>query len=341
MAKTSKLVGLTVAALIGGTLAAPAQAGAQTVPMCGGQPATIIGTAGSDFLEGTSGNDVIFGAQGDDTIFGFGGDDIICAGQGNDVVIGGQGFDILFGAQGDDVLFAADGSSEADRKDVRGARIFGGAGDDLIVGSDRWDRMQGGQGIDSLAGYEGRDWMRGGGDGDFLDGGANIDDMHGGNGADRMRATTDDIVRGSNGNDLCELNGTPAMLLSCSENSQAFAPARSLPVMPPTRSGLDQAVDYQTTVLNERRRQSYGEIWIPGCEDVPATVDDWHSAIDDILTDGWHAEFSIGEVDAMVERVALAENKIRYTNAVGQEITTYTQDEVYLYIDGAWRAGNC
>ena len=187
---------------------------------CMGLPATVVGTASDDILIGTSGTDVIVGREGNDTIDGRGGDDIICAGKGNDTVYGGDGFDVLFGAQGNDELFASSGPSESQRTDSRGARIFGGIGDDRIHGSDRWDRMQGGPGNDQLFGYEGRDWLRAGPGNDLLDGGLGVDDQHGGNGRDDIRTSRDDIVRGGAGLDLCHIvtGGQPALLRSCGSN---------------------------------------------------------------------------------------------------------------------------
>lgn len=342
MKNATRLSALTAMTFVAGALVAPAQLGAQTTPICDGQPATIVGTAGDDVLEGTPGNDVIFAAQGDDIIFGYGGDDIVCAGKGDDIVVGGQGFDIIFGAQGNDVLFAADGSSEADRKDTRGARIFGGAGDDLIVGSSRWDRMQGGLGVDNLAGYEGQDWMRGGGDGDFLDGGANVDDMHGGNGHDRMRSTTNDSVRGSNGNDLCELNGTPAKLLSCTENAEAFATARHMPVVPPTESGVIQMASYQTELINQRANVKYEDVWATECNHIDAaTMDEWDTFNDEQLGAGWSIDLSIDEILQVKGHVAIADQYLRFFDARGTQLADHNQDEVYAYERGAWRATNC
>ena len=109
---------------------------AQQVRVCDGLVATIVGTGGNDTLVGTSGPDVIAALQGDDVIRGLGGDDVICGGLGDDEIFGGEGFDIIFGAQGDDVIYAAGGDSEADRQDIRGARMFGGC---LLYTSDAAD----------------------------------------------------------------------------------------------------------------------------------------------------------------------------------------------------------
>ena len=196
----------------------PAPIGGTT---CMGRIVTTLGTSGNDVLTGTPGADVIHGLGGDDEIFGLQGDDIICggsgtdtvyAGKGNDTVWGGQGFDILFGAQGNDALHAA-GSGITD---ILGSRMFGGAGNDTIIGSTRWDRMQGGDGHDVLRGYEGRDWMRGGAGNDQVIGDGGIDDLHGGNGTDFIQIQDLDTVRGGAGLDGCRYDATQGQLvLSC------------------------------------------------------------------------------------------------------------------------------
>ena len=185
--------------------------------ICNGLEATITGTSGNDTLQGTPGVDVIAALQGDDIVRGLGGDDIICGGKGDDQIFGGQGFDVLFGAQGDDLLVAAD-HIDGD-SDTKGSRMFGGAGDDSIHGTDRWDRMQGGPGNDRLYGYQGRDWIRGGAGRDQIYGGRNIDDVHGGNGNDTIFVWGQDKIRGGAGlYDRClAIGGTkiPASAKSC------------------------------------------------------------------------------------------------------------------------------
>jgi hypothetical protein len=190
----------------------------EPIVFCGGLPATHVGTPGDDEIVGTPGNDVIAGLQGNDIIDGGGGDDVICGGRGHDELFGGQGFDVIYGAQGDDLLVAANGElTLALRADTAGSRLFGGAGDDVMIGSSRWDRMQGGGGEDDMYGYEGRDWMRGGADADVLAGGANGDDLHGGNGTDLIFTTSGDVVSGGvSPFDLCDLRGgIPASMRSC------------------------------------------------------------------------------------------------------------------------------
>lgn len=219
---------LTVALLCFGI----APAGAQSVRVCDGLTATIVGTPGDDLLTGTPGPDVIAALQGDDLIWGLGGDDVICGGFGSDTVVGGAGFDVIFGAQGNDVIYAANGPGEAERQDTRGARMFGGAGDDVIIGSARWDRMQGGVGNDVLVGFEGRDWMRGGSGADRVFGGAGTDDLHGGNGRDVIDASQGDVVRGGAGVDTCNVVGRFGSVRSCEEQGAVGAQPVTLPSAP-------------------------------------------------------------------------------------------------------------
>lgn len=199
----------------------PFQAAPPPGQMCNNRVVTVMGTGGADQLEGTSGVDVIHAFGGDDAIFGLQGNDIICggsgndtvyAGKGNDVVLGGQGFDVLFGAQGNDILRAA-GLSEVDSS---GSRMFGGEGNDTIVGSSRWDRMQGGPGNDIMQGFQGRDWMRGGPGNDRVVGHGGIDDLHGGNGIDFIQVQDKDVVRGGAGRDGCRYDTLHAtQVFSC------------------------------------------------------------------------------------------------------------------------------
>lgn len=118
-------------------------------PQCFGRNATIVGTAGDDFLEGTPGNDVITGRGGRDSISGRGGEDWICGGRGNDLladnrgdghVDGGRGSDRLAGKAGTDSLYGRSGADV-----LKGGRqsdfFFPGRGNDII---------QGGRGFDGL-----------------------------------------------------------------------------------------------------------------------------------------------------------------------------------------------
>ncbi len=79
------------------------------VPRCGGQPATIVGSARGETLRGTPGRDVIVGLGGNDRIIGRGGNDLICGGGGRDRLLGGGGNDRLLGQGGRDRLVGGPG----------------------------------------------------------------------------------------------------------------------------------------------------------------------------------------------------------------------------------------
>lgn len=138
------------------------------VALCLGEPATIMGTTGDDWILGTSQRDVIAGLAGDDIIIGLGGNDLICGGaghddlsssidgsplshdrfsggSGNDRIRGGRGIDILRGDSGDDFLLGDEGEDH----------LFGGEGSDRLIGDwdfdgDMIDEFDGGTGTNDL-----------------------------------------------------------------------------------------------------------------------------------------------------------------------------------------------
>jgi hypothetical protein len=112
-------------------------AGLKDIPMCGGKPATCVGTEGADLILGTDEADVIVALGGNDVVHGDAGDDTICGGPGNDSLMGARGVDRLFGGPGDDWLFGAPGDDELD----------GGEGDyDVLWGGPGFDKLNGGPG---------------------------------------------------------------------------------------------------------------------------------------------------------------------------------------------------
>ena len=201
----------------------------------------LFGNQGDDIIAGRAGDDAIHGGQGNDLIGAQDGDDQAFGGPGNDAIYGGIGKDELFGGGGHDALFShhgLDGQIEFDsflgigalsttiELDTAGSRMFGGTGNDVIIGSNRWDRMQGGDGNDVLMGLEGRDWMRGGAGSDIIIGGAGIDDVNGNLGNDHMLIHGQDTGLGGFGTDICHLgNGSNDSQLRSCETEQALTPA--------------------------------------------------------------------------------------------------------------------
>ena len=140
-------------------------------------------------INGTQYADEILGKEGDDIINGLGGDDVLAGYGGNDTIDGGEGIDQIFGMDGDDILRG--GGSP----DWRGDEIYGGAGNDILYGSDQTngvkyslfpngDFIYGGAGDDIIYGNDGDDSLHGDGDGDDRFGGNDI--LYGGNGNDNM-----------------------------------------------------------------------------------------------------------------------------------------------------------
>ena len=108
---------------------------------------------------GTSGPDVIVGRTGTDLIKGLGGKDRICGGSGEDTLKGGRGNDRLSSGGGDE--------------SGRGSIMFGGRGNDLLLGNDfAGEKMHGGDGHDKLHAFgTNRTYI------DLLDGGAGDDEL--------------------------------------------------------------------------------------------------------------------------------------------------------------------
>jgi len=166
----------------------------------------LRGGDGNDVILGGEGNDAILGGRGNDSLLGRGGADVINGGANN---IGGgfDGTDTLDGGSGgidavDYSFRTADLSLNIDGMKNDGAvgendligrdveRIFGGLGNDLIVGNEK-DNL--------LAGGRGRDTLRGGAGVDVLVANAVADQVLG-------DTAGRDSVFGDDGNDILTLN---------------------------------------------------------------------------------------------------------------------------------------
>jgi Ca2+-binding RTX toxin-like protein len=196
----------------------------------------LRGGPGNDVITGSPGSDRIGGDDGNDTLYGGAGGDIINDGAGDDLVSGGPGNDLLWpqwsanlgkddyhGGSGIDavayvdrdlgVTVSLDGAAndgapdEGDNVHPDVEDIWGGHGDDVLVGSSAanylrglWGRneLYGGDGDDRLdVGYDavpgslaigdgGNDYLFGSGGPDLLDGGDGDDELHGNAGNDTL-----------------------------------------------------------------------------------------------------------------------------------------------------------
>jgi len=202
-------------ALVAVTITGPVHAAA---PTCGGEPATIVGTAGPDVLVGTPGRDVMVGLAGADELRGRGGDDLLCGNGGRDVLRGGSGADLLDvgpDERGDaDVVSydTAEGGVEVDlptgsasgqgRDQIVGTslEVHGSPHDDQIVGfPETPNRLVGAGGDDRLTGGTAGDVIFGDADrstpergDDIVYGGAGADALYGGPGDDQVSGGTGD-----------------------------------------------------------------------------------------------------------------------------------------------------
>ena len=150
---------------------------------------TVLGTSADDTLEGGVGNDILSGFTGNDILRGGNGDDRLAGGLGDDFLRGGNGFDTAtiegfvagnFTVTNTTVTNATNGEVDTlngierldfqyrlsmmnnDRFDASAVtdfqvRIFGGTGNDLIIGGAQDDFFQGDTGFDTLTGGLGSD----------------------------------------------------------------------------------------------------------------------------------------------------------------------------------------
>lgn len=169
----------------------------------------IAGGDGDDLLQGGSGSDSIQGGNGKDVLWGQSGDDLLEGNAGNDRLDGGTGGDVFDGGAGNDTVdystriqnlsidldnVADDGATnEGDNVMDTVENVWGGRGNDFILGSSADNQLKGSYGNDTIRGGGGNDNLYGDAGDDRLDGGTGNDRLFGGSG--------DDYLRGGEGND--------------------------------------------------------------------------------------------------------------------------------------------
>jgi Ca2+-binding RTX toxin-like protein len=111
----------------------------------------------------------------------------------------------VFGQGGNDTI-----SLDETNGALPAAQLFGGAGNDTLIGGSGNDQLFGGAGNDTLEGKGGNDLLFGGDGNDTLIGGTGDDEMFGGAGNDRMiwnPGEGTDLMEGGDGTDTAEVNG--------------------------------------------------------------------------------------------------------------------------------------
>ncbi|PZV01567.1 MAG: hypothetical protein DCF23_12895 [Cyanobium sp.] len=129
---------------------------------------SIGSTAMASFI-GTSTDDVVLAVANYNYLYGADGNDILESNR--------TGLDVIEGGRGDDSLFIIDGLGAY-------GSLYGGDGNDGIIGGGLNDYLEGGQGNDFLFGNAGRDQLYGGGGRDLVIGGEDDDTLYGGDGDD-------------------------------------------------------------------------------------------------------------------------------------------------------------
>ena len=146
----------------------------------------------------------MIGGEGRDRFFGGDDGDHLIGGDGRDILMGDGGGDLIEGGNDADALFGGDGSTRTspriggesydydyiDGSDVRkftgDDTLYGGAGNDEIIGFDGADQLFGGDQNDDLFGDANNDLLDGGNGSDELDGGSGDDTLYGGKGVDTL-----------------------------------------------------------------------------------------------------------------------------------------------------------
>lgn len=195
-----------------------------------------------NIIWGNNSENTIKGLNGNDTLYGNGGNDTIYGGNGNDVIVGNNAYNVTYKIGNetftfdvlDDVISYIYGSDKtlsdaqikqlleldikeydlgtiSDISDIyklydmipSGKNdIYGGAGNDIIIGGDQADLIYGEKGNDYIYGGDGRNAIYGGAGHDVIVGGFDYDRIFGDAGNDYIYGLTDDdTIDGGAGND--------------------------------------------------------------------------------------------------------------------------------------------
>jgi Ca2+-binding RTX toxin-like protein len=196
------------------------------------RPDLLSGGYGDDRLRGGAGPDVVDGGVGDDVLEGGTDDDFLDGGLGADVLTGGSDYEgdfVIYGTRREPIRVDFDGrrddGARGERdlvgRDVEG--VSGGRGDDRLMGNERANRLFGGDGDDLLVGRGGNDELQGWRGADRLYGGPGRDLIAG---MWRVESPEHgrgrDLMVGGTGNDsLWAADGKPDRLLGGAGRDEA------------------------------------------------------------------------------------------------------------------------
>ncbi len=170
---------------------------------------------GEDNNSDTKGNDIIWGNSGSDSINGLSGNDVLIGGEGNDTIYGGANNDVLIAGE-IDVPIATLKKLINHRSEITSViqyqtndggenKLYGGEGDDLLIGDKGNDTLIAGSGDDYIYGGDGHDTLCNYEDSAYLDGGKGYDRYELGSGTTNTINDTDKL--GGVFHDNNELNG--------------------------------------------------------------------------------------------------------------------------------------
>jgi Ca2+-binding RTX toxin-like protein len=247
---------------------------------------TLTGTAGNDVIDLLAGNDSYLGLDGNDSIQGNVGNDTLSGGNDADSILGGEGADELTGGRGNDFIDGGNGSDVAAyngnssseavsvnlldgrANDGRGGTdtllgieyVWGGAGNDTIIGGNGAESFWGASGNDSLVGGDGADTLYDGSGNDIIAGGdgndviygeAGIDSIDGGNGNDVIfgGAGSDTIDAGAGTYDMIGYNLTGGEAITA--NISLLGPNRggsNIGTLATATQGTDSIINFEYVI---------------------------------------------------------------------------------------------
>ena len=148
----------------------------------------------------------INGTSSSETLRGTDEDDRILTNDGNDIVYGGEGDDEINGYPKGEKDSLGLWSSWTYWYSAEPIVVYGGLGDDFIIGGQSADEIYGDEGDDYIVGYQGNDNIRGGSGDDYLSGREGDDLLYGDAGNDVIRVDDgNDTAFGGDGDD--RING--------------------------------------------------------------------------------------------------------------------------------------